>query len=377
MTVTRAEMIAQLKLASGHIDEVLLELQKQENPIPQPPVDPWDLFVQLVAKCSEIPNNAKILCVAQAIRESARGESKLAREHRNFHGMKWREELAGLAEGRSIKVPSEPRPEPFCWFPTYQNAVKGWLRFLNRWPYKGWKAYANNPYALVDHIQKPPHRWAEDDNYALGVKKLIPEAATLLGNHGWVADVIIAPSRSLSGLKVLLDPGHSKRLQGASSRNRTFTEYAMNMVQAEYLREFLEKHGADVEVYDPNPDSLRGVGAKAHGKDLYISLHHNAANADGNDEGTEVYTAHASSVQCRVFASHVSRAISLAIGSQNRGAKVKDFTVIATATRVGCPFAILTESYFIDDYSNVDTATERSLKAAEAIGEAIMERFGE
>ena len=45
--------------------------------------------------------------VAQLILESERGHSKLAREFRNFAGMKWRKELEGIGKSRLIDVDSD------------------------------------------------------------------------------------------------------------------------------------------------------------------------------------------------------------------------------------------------------------------------------
>ena len=352
-----------------------LKLFERAEPIPEPePEDNWERFIHAVAADMDIPNNVKLVCVAQAIQETGRGESELCRRYNNYHGMKWREEMKRYAVAVDYRTNSEPSGSAvFCQFASITDGVSGYLCFLNRSPYNGWEEHQNDPEALIRDIGST---WATDPNYTNSVLGHFAEAAKLLGKYGWkIENISPGPSAPLAGIKIVLDPGHARSAQGANSRNRAFTEYSMNLIQAKYLYEFFKKFGASVEIFDPNPDTLSGVGRRAKGKTLYISLHHNAANADGYDEGTETFVAVDASYVCARFAKRVNDAVVARIGSRNRGVKVKDFTVIATATSVGCPFAILVESYFIDDYSNIGTATKRSTEAAKGIGEAVLEWF--
>lgn len=114
--------------------------------------------------------------VAQWILESDRGNSKLAREFRNFAGMKWRDELINFGEGRLINVPSEPAPVRFAWFKTIQDFVDGFYRFLDRSPYVGWRD-TKSPEEYIEHIGGT---WATDLAYIAKVKALIPEARELI-----------------------------------------------------------------------------------------------------------------------------------------------------------------------------------------------------
>lgn len=114
--------------------------------------------------------------VAQWILESERGFSKLAREFRNFAGMKWRKELTGIGESRLIDVPSEPTPTDFTWFASPQKFVQGFYRFLDREPYDGWR----NSQTAKDYIEHIGNTWATDPRYVEKVKALIPEAEKLI-----------------------------------------------------------------------------------------------------------------------------------------------------------------------------------------------------
>lgn len=117
--------------------------------------------------------------VAQWILESDRGNSRLAREFRNFAGMKWRDEILDLAEGRLIDVPSEPAPVRFAWFETVQDFVDGFYRFLDRSPYAGWR----NTHSPAEYIEHIGPTWAADPEYVRKVRGLIPEATELLRRY--------------------------------------------------------------------------------------------------------------------------------------------------------------------------------------------------
>jgi N-acetylmuramoyl-L-alanine amidase len=177
--------------------------------------------------------------------------------------------------------------------------------------------------------------------------------------------------------RVLLSPGHSASAQGAHGRGPANTrpeEYAHNVLQAKIIKQVLEATGRfKADIFDIDPDDLIAVGQRAAGYHLFIDIHHNAANADGNDEGSEVFypTGNAMSLD---LATDMSYRIAKAIGAKNRGAKPANFTTIATAIKL-CPCAVLTEAYFIDDYSDQNITQSRSVKAAISIAESVINRW--
>jgi N-acetylmuramoyl-L-alanine amidase len=186
------------------------------------------------------------------------------------------------------------------------------------------------------------------------------------------------PVGSLRGKSFFLDPGHSASQSGAVGRapDRP-TEYAMNLLQAQIIQKRLLDAGAIVQIYDPNPDpgDLTEIGRRAKGFSAFISLHHNAFNADGKDEGTETYVHREASTSCRRLASAVNTEIVRAIRSIDRGVKSKSYSVLVGARAVGVEHAILVESYFIDDYGSIAITRERSTKAAHAIADALIGFF--
>lgn len=209
-------------------------------------------------------------------------------------------------------------------------------------------------------------------------KKVIPEAPEWPEVRKPTPEEPPRPTgKKLAGKKFLLDPGHSPSNPGTSGRGRNPPkEYEMNVIQAKIIADILRDEGAFVRIYDPDPDSLERVGLAANGMDCYVSIHHNSANADGTDEGTETFVHPRASKDCISLASKVNAAIVKALGTKNRGVKKAAYTVLSTSHYdTDCRYNILTESYFLDDYSSIELATWRSSEAARAIAAALIAYF--
>lgn len=139
--------------------------------------EPFKLAVRFLSE-NFILRNLHAGMVAQWILESDRGNSKLAREHNNFAGIKYRKELEGIAAPKSIQVPSEPAPVDFAYFKSPQDFVRGVFKFLDRSPYDGWREQPTAE-AYVRHVGRV---WATDPDYVQKVINLIPEAAALISS---------------------------------------------------------------------------------------------------------------------------------------------------------------------------------------------------
>lgn len=151
----------------------------------------WQEFIDAVARTEiEFPHLASA-CLAQAILESGRETTDLAKLHNNHHGMKWRDEMREFAIPIYYQTDSEPTGgADFCKFANKVDAVRGYWRFLGRSPYNGWRDHTNSPaefLAFIGKIWCPPgytDNWKAQHgglNYHEYImEKLYPEAVELL-----------------------------------------------------------------------------------------------------------------------------------------------------------------------------------------------------
>ncbi len=110
----------------------------------------------------------RVACLAQSIMESGWADTKLAKEHNNYWGMKYRKEMEGYATSVYYETNTEPTGgADFCKFSTPEAAVRGYWQFLTRSPYKGWEQYSGTPedfLAFIGDIWCPPgytSEWAK------------------------------------------------------------------------------------------------------------------------------------------------------------------------------------------------------------------------
>jgi N-acetylmuramoyl-L-alanine amidase len=339
-----------------------------EAPKQPEPVKPlWQQFIDAV-KASDMTDAMKVACVAQAINESGRGTSRVAKECNNFWGIKMRSELDGLAVGRRVEVTSETEGfAVFAQFPDVATGVKGWLKFLTRSYYKGWEAYKDDAAGFIRHIGTS---WTPKKTYADEVIRGFGEAEILLGIKLEKTD-----KEPTNGKKrIFLDPGHAESKVGARSAKGA-QEEDLNRLQAQVIKAQLEATGRfDVTIFDPAIDNLTEIGKAAKGHDMSIHLHHNSY-AGSEDPGSEVlFDNDKAEAQSKELAEKMSAAISRALGTKNRGAKPFAGTVMDVAEQQGTFPVVLTESYFLNPYTPAQ-AEERSRKAAVAIADVVEDWF--
>lgn len=351
--------------------DVLMSLgvaKMPETPKNEPVLPLWPRFVASV-KASEMTDSMKVACVAQAIIESGRGTSRVAKELTNFHGIKFRNTLDGLAVPQRIEVTSETQGwDIFAKFPDTDTAVKGWLKFLTREYYKGWEAHKDNAPDFIRHIGEI---WCPAAGYSEKVIKAIGEAEMLLGIEAPKADV-----QSKRTYKIFLDPGHAESKTGARSNDGTAQEEDLNRLQASIIKRELEATGRfECTIFDPAIDNLVEIGKAAKGHDMSLHLHHNSYSGSG-DPGTEcLYDNDKAETQSKQLAVKISAAIAKSLGTKDRGAKPFGGTVMDYAEQQGNFPVVLPESYFLNPYSKAE-AEERSTKAALAMVGVIKEWFG-
>ena len=119
----------------------------------------------------------KAVTLAQWMLESGRGTSRLAKEHLNFAGLKWRKEMVGYAT--PVQYQANDGSDLYCKFTGVDKFIAGYWKFLSRSPYHGWEDYAaESPEAFIGFIG--PIFNPAGDAYVNKILALLPEAKKLL-----------------------------------------------------------------------------------------------------------------------------------------------------------------------------------------------------
>ena len=149
-----------------------------------------ELFNQLVkayAKTTIDFPQLKGITIAQWILESGRGTSRLATEHLNFGGLKWRDEMTGFAT--PVDYEASDGWEKYCKFDSLEKFIKGYWRFVERSPYEGWRNNVSSAEAFIGFVGTI---YAGDKNYVAKVLNAYAEAKQLLAE----ADHVSSSSRN-------------------------------------------------------------------------------------------------------------------------------------------------------------------------------------
>jgi N-acetylmuramoyl-L-alanine amidase len=180
-----------------------------------------------------------------------------------------------------------------------------------------------------------------------------------------------------SGVRVVLDPGHSPEKPGARGLPPDVPqEHELNQLQCDWICQRLGELGVAVEV--PGGDDLEAIGRRAHGAAAFVSLHHNAH--DRIDHHTFACVAsYRASVGSIELAADIAKRVGAALSMRLRcdagclpGVVHQELAVLRAAELTDCQACVLVESYFIDHYGSLRLCEKRSLIAADAIADAIL-----
>uniref|UniRef100_I2Q583 N-acetylmuramoyl-L-alanine amidase n=1 Tax=Desulfovibrio sp. U5L TaxID=596152 RepID=I2Q583_9BACT len=139
-----------------------------------------ELAKSLAAADIQFPN-LKAVVLAQWMLESGRGHSMLAIKHLNFGGLKWRDEMKGFATPVDY-TDSANEGDTYCAFASVDAFITGYWHFLDRSPYAGWEAHADNPEAFINFIAVI--YCPSNQDYSENVLSLLPEAVVMLQKSG-------------------------------------------------------------------------------------------------------------------------------------------------------------------------------------------------
>ncbi len=350
-------------------------------------------FSDFVKVLSDTPiefEHLKVAQLAQAILESGRGSSDLFALHKNPFGMKYRPEMAEFAQPVAY-TDHAGEMDDYCEFESYDNAVLGYWRFIDRDPYSGWRhsvetpadyirfiafaGYVGGPHASVPDGRKDADRKSKNA-YVRKVRSLFDEAEDLFrASHAESAQD--NPDGIWRHKGVFIDVGHGAKPgrydPGAVHRRTEITEHQLNLVSAAACEAYLANQGVPVRVDDGKKGNYSAGHASA-GYDVFVSIHHNAVA--GNAQGAEAFSHAGKGTQAdAALAKAASAAMATELGIRDRGAKLASHGVTSGARDAGVRAAILAEVYFMQDQSPPNPPASEfqdwSRRGGEALGRAI------
>ena len=169
------------------------------------------------------------------------------------------------------------------------------------------------------------------------------------------------PPASMSGARIVIDPGHCSTDPGALGFREDYNEYEVNLAISKYLKAELESMGAYVYMNDTTNGKVELLTRLNNGKSadphLLVSVHANSATSS-SASGSEAYYFNAFS---KDLAAKASSATSSALETGNRGAKFGRFYM----TRDSEFPAILLETGFVSNqseyYKLITTSYQKSI----------------
>jgi N-acetylmuramoyl-L-alanine amidase len=222
---------------------------------------------------------------AQWMLESGRATSKLARDHYNFGGLKWRPEMAGFAT--RIKFEAHDGVDFYCKFATIESFIRGYWAFIDRAPYSGWEQHVSSPEDFIGFIGPI---YTPSRNYARRVLNLVPNADQILADARSAGPGSTTTGTTRLGT-IVIDPGHggTAQMPGSSANNAISAsgvkEKKLTLDFCSILRDELTRQASaaneEVKVVLTRTTDINMPGSKRAGMafenraKLFLSLHFN------------------------------------------------------------------------------------------------------
>lgn len=315
--------------------------------------------------------------IAQAILESAKGTSELAVNAHNYHGLKYK---ANVASDFYVKVGSEQNADgsytssvmKWCKFPNMEAGVKGYFDFISAPRYANLKG-VTDPRTYLENIKADGY--ATSLKYVDNLMAVIDSYNLTQYDEGTVNKLIIA-----------IDAGHGlttagKRTMKSIDANET-REWWLNNRIADRLEVMLASYDCQIIRVDDTTGakdiSLAERVKKANNgnADVYISIHHNAGANGGTSGGTEVYYYSSKAERKNQATALYNTLINYTGLKGNRATPVKKYAFyVVKNTKMP---AFLIENGYMD--SQIDTpiilTSGHAEKTALAILRFLIEQFG-
>ncbi|MDW9547912.1 N-acetylmuramoyl-L-alanine amidase [Sinorhizobium meliloti] len=278
----------------------------------------WVDLIAYYASFKGVPDGLRVASLSQWILESGRGTSKLAREHLNFGGLKYRERMVGYASPVDY-TGTDGDATTYCRFSSVAEFVAGYWHFIRSGPYDGWDQLGDDGVGYIRHISAS---YAGDTQYVGKVLGLFQEARDLLGISGSGTNPGSgAVSMASDGTRLAVMIGHNRVSKGATSvAPINLMEFDFNQVVAKGMKNEAGHYNLDVEVFWREPSGsytkeIEDAYAKvATWKPTCILELHFNSNSDPQANGLEMLCL--PSANSRALASKL-------VGSTNKLLKVK------------------------------------------------------
>jgi N-acetylmuramoyl-L-alanine amidase len=287
------------------------------------------LFDQLTARykaANIVFPSLKPVTLAQWILESGRGTSRLATEHLNFGGLKWRSEMVGFAT--PVEFEAHDGLDFYCKFDSLDTYIVGYWKFLSRSPYKGWEERAaESPEAFLNFMG--PIYNPAGAAYVNQILDLVGEAEQRLKDAPELEVTPLPPPVAGAAVTVVIDPGHGGTVMiGGSSPNNA--KSPSGELEKDWTLDFAKRTRAAVllkaastgknvnVILTRETDSNKGLSARANvarnsGAKLFLSIHLNGSGKKVRGLETLIHPVNVNLAEDRAFAetvqSHVLNAL--------------------------------------------------------------------
>ncbi len=229
----------------------------------------WMDLISLYRKYTLASLELKRASLAQWILESARGTSRLATEHLNFGGLKYRARMAGFADPIDYQG-SDGELTTYCSFQSVEAFVRGYWHFIEAGPYNG---YSTDP----SYTESVISLFAEAD--AL----LVADRAALAATPSMATQ---ATPRNPPLAKLAIIVGHNRIATGAPSVPPLGkSEFVFNGALADLMKANADHYNLQAEVFlrEPNSSYSKEIAkvydaARDWGAGCSIELHFNSAD---------------------------------------------------------------------------------------------------
>lgn len=332
-------------------------------------------FIEEIAKYAKKYASIYNICVispivAQAVLESEKGTSELAKNANNYFGLKYKAGRCPSASGIYNKVGSEQNADgsytnsamQWCKFDDMEQCVIGYFDFINNSRYANLKGVTDPEQYLIN---------IRADGYATSLK-YVENLLKVIDTY----DLTKYDVKEVKKLRINVHAGHNPDNKVACGAIGLIKESTENRKVKDEVIRLLKADGHTV--YDctvddgtDNTDVLKKIVAKcnAHDVDLDVSIHFNAgakdANGNGTTTGTEVFIYNDTS-KAKPYAQRVVNNIA-ELGFKNRGVKCRASLYVLRYTKAP---AMLIEACFVDDKDDIALYNVQSM--AKAIAEGIV-----